>query len=461
MRKTSLCFVLGWALILADAPPASAGTARFEGTLDYHASSLKPSNVTVTANLTAGGGPTRTFTISDDQGVSPATGCTAINPNSVTCAGPNQATSIVIATTNQVDQVTMNANARDTATIGVFDGNDIVNGGPEIDVVTGGSNADTLKGGAGNDTIIAGLSSDQVFGGDGNDLLYGGDLWGAGGSGGGGTGGSGGDSSTGGTTSAFDGDDILNGGNGTDTVSYRDRLQEITVTLDGVANDGASFEHDNISFTENVTGGLTNDKITGSTANNSLVGDTGNDNLSGSFGNDVVLGGRGSDTMSGGEGTDDMDAVDGDADIVQCGGGSGDLAELDLKDRLSPVSAHGCESVEKFPIDVQPPLRIIARPARMADDGTVRLRVHCRSSSRCSGVLRLSSTGKLAGRQRKLGTRGYKVRGRSRAVIALRLTRANRRLVRRARKLQATATARERDHRGRPKTAIVRLRLSA
>jgi Ca2+-binding RTX toxin-like protein len=115
------------------------------------------------------------------------------------------------------------------------------------------------------------------------------------------------------TGSAGAAEDFI-GGNGFDDVSYANRWTNLNLSLDGLADDGAAGENDNIhSDIEVVIGGLGNDSITGGWGNDILAGwngaDTldggvGDDSLSGGWGNDLLLGNDGDDTMDGGGGSD-------------------------------------------------------------------------------------------------------------------------------------------------------------
>jgi Ca2+-binding RTX toxin-like protein len=109
-------------------------------------------------------------------------------------------------------------------------------------------------------------------------------------------------------------DEDFYGGSGLDAVSYANRWSNLNLTLDGVANDGAWGEHDNIHFdVEVVIGGWGNDSITGSAGNDVLRGGAGNDTLDGGAGDDslygdwdydLLLGNDGNDTLDGGVGSD-------------------------------------------------------------------------------------------------------------------------------------------------------------
>jgi Ca2+-binding RTX toxin-like protein len=93
------------------------------------------------------------------------------------------------------------------------------------------------------------------------------------------------------------GADILNGGAGTaDVVTYVSRSADVTVDIDGAADDGETGENDNVQTdVETLTGGSGIDTLTGSSAANTLNGGGGNDTLDGATGADVLNGGGGTD----------------------------------------------------------------------------------------------------------------------------------------------------------------------
>jgi Ca2+-binding RTX toxin-like protein len=249
-----------------------------------------------------------------------------------------------IITSNLSTPVTLYGNAGND-TLSTSGGSDRLVGGPDDDMMTSRGGDDTLIGGHGNDTFNGGAGSDtasyyytdikvdinldgiandgaphetdlimsnieNLTGGDGPDTITGNDganlLEGL----------SGNDSIT-----ALGGDDTINGGAGSDTVSgstgidtvtYRGRNQNLTLTIDGMANDGAPGENDNIGFDiEIVEGGDADDMITGSAA-----GET----LRGHFGDDVIFGAGGNDSLDGGDGDDTLDGQQG-ADIISGGAG--------------------------------------------------------------------------------------------------------------------------------------------
>ena len=105
-----------------------------------------------------------------------------------------------------------------------------------------------------------------------------------------------------------------NAGLGTgDVVSYEGRSASVTATIDGVADDGAAGEVDNIATdVENLVGGTAADVLTGSAAGNIIEGGGGSDTIVGGAGQDRIYGGRsdgsgaadGADTVHGGAGKD-------------------------------------------------------------------------------------------------------------------------------------------------------------
>jgi Ca2+-binding RTX toxin-like protein len=295
-------------------------------------------------------------------------------------------------------------------TIQAGDGANTIKGGSENDGITSGAGIDLVSGGAGNDTITTNAENDSVNGGEGADTMNLGagaadtvdylersvniyaDLNGvpsgagcfpnSGGSCEGDnisgtenlTGGNGNDLLVGngsanvlkGGKGATDGDDDLRGGlgaddliggDGYDRVSYRDRTNGVTVTLDGQAGDGESGENDNVrGDIERVEGGGGNDSLTGSDQRNDLYGLAGDDALEGLLGPDLMEGGDGEDTVSyasrsgnitvtnDGTAANDGETGEGDnvgPDVENLTGGSGN-------DRLTTVDVAGVGVVNEL-----------------------------------------------------------------------------------------------------------------
>lgn len=234
-------------------------------------------------------------------------------------------------------------------------GNDLLSGGDDNDSMDGSDGSDTVRGdngddvvkdldvrdaandlvegGEGNDSLRCNIGLDTMRGGNGNDVLdarfsdfaqlmqgdAGNDIFAAGG-----------------------GADSIRGGNDRDTMSYSvpasdstfltplmftfanliddaNRATGVSVTLDGVANDGAAGENDATTDVEVFVGTPKNDTMTGGGFAEQFFGLAGNDSLTGNGGNDTLLGGSGKDTVFAGSGNDsvfggaDVDDLNGDA----------------------------------------------------------------------------------------------------------------------------------------------------
>lgn len=212
-------------------------------------------------------------------------------------------------------------------------GDDVLEGTASRDVMCGLGGNDIIYGRLGADLIYGGTGDDQIFGGSGRDVMYGGDGFDfLRGDDGGDTmyGGPGGDTfqaTKGSAVGAIaDGTDVMVGGTGPDTVSYQLRLVGVSVTLDGLANDGSPGENDQagvlvggVNDVESVAGGKSNDYIRGDLAPNILVGGPGVDVVLGLGGNDIVdvRDKAAGDTADAGSGTDYCVADPGDA-LTSC-----------------------------------------------------------------------------------------------------------------------------------------------
>ena len=155
-------------------------------------------------------------------------------------------------------------------------GDDVIRGGPGNDVLLGGKGDDTLDGGLGDDDF-EGIPGERLFGGD----------------------------------PPSQGTDTYIGGGGGDSVIYTDRGEDLSLSLDGVANDGAPGEHDNIGpDVTTVYGGDGADVITGNGYANAFEGDHGDDVLIGAGGDDRLFGGAGYDWLDAGPGQDYLEGDD-------------------------------------------------------------------------------------------------------------------------------------------------------
>jgi hypothetical protein len=120
-------------------------------------------------------------------------------------------------------------------------GADTLTGGTQFDWLVGGDGNDAIDGAGGNDLLAGELGDDTLHGGDGADSLDGGSgadaLWG-----------DAGDDSLASGDGVLPGDagDQLHGGAGRDYADYRTRTAAVRKTADGVADDGAPGENDNV-----------------------------------------------------------------------------------------------------------------------------------------------------------------------------------------------------------------------
>jgi Ca2+-binding RTX toxin-like protein len=192
-----------------------------------------------------------------------------------------------------------NRNADITAVSGTgnpFEGVENFIGGDGDDTLTGDDGPNSIAGGRGDD-ILTGLAGNDTF-----------------------------DPGPGRTQDGvlvFSDDDTVNGGDGAhDFVTYKARTQDLVIGMDGVADDGASTETDNIGTTvEDLHGGSGDDQLTGNASDNILNGWTGADVVNGVGGTQDVASyeGRGADLVL----TLDNGTNDGDP-AANSGAGEGD-----------------------------------------------------------------------------------------------------------------------------------------
>jgi uncharacterized repeat protein (TIGR01451 family) len=213
------------------------------------------------------------------------------------------------------------------------DGDDTLIGSSQTNVLFGGDGDDDLDGGPGPDVLIGGggiddtadysnrvvsvliaLDGSPTSGQAGENDTIEDDVEDA-------VGGSGADTLVGNADDNFldggSGADTFTGGDGFDAVIYATRVDSVTVTLDGVANDGSTGEGDNVGAgMEDAVGGNGNDHFTGDAGDNLFFGGPGVDILDGAGGDDSLIGDADADELIGGVGFDLFDAGDGN-DTVQ------------------------------------------------------------------------------------------------------------------------------------------------
>jgi len=303
LRASSLLAVTVLAAVLAG--PASAAT--FGGGATISMVELAPENNSITI-----AGRDGTYLITDTA-VAPTAnpGCTATaNPNTLSCAATDRTfgafgtlnTDFVAVTATDLGvnwnhaqgvklTFTCGSNASCQAT--GSPGDDTLVGGPSADFFSGGLGNDAIQGMGGNDQLSGNAGNDTIDGGAGIDFL---------------------------TCDA--GNDTVSGGAGIfDQYACATAASGMTITLDGVANDGVAGETDNIAADiEAVIGSRFNDSITGAAGRQQIQGGEGNDTLVGGAGSDLLNGNEGNDILLGEGGDDQLDGEEG-ADVLSGGAG--------------------------------------------------------------------------------------------------------------------------------------------
>jgi Ca2+-binding RTX toxin-like protein len=216
--------------------------------------------------------------------------------------------------TGYLGEDTLWGGAGDDALAGA-EANDSLLGEAGNDVLDGGEGNDSLAGGAGNDTYHVDAVGDLVVEGAnaGIDLVSSrvsyvlganlenlrlADDWSLDGTG----------NTLANTFFAGSGNNVLNGGTGTDTVSYAYAASGITawLALTGAQATGGSGS-DTYASIENLAGSAFNDVLKGNGLANVLDGAAGADALNGGAGNDTLLGGADDDVLDGSTGDDRLD----------------------------------------------------------------------------------------------------------------------------------------------------------
>ncbi len=230
---------------------------------------------------------------------------------------------------------------------------------------------------------------------------------------------------------------VLEGGSGTDIVSYAGVLAALTLRLDGSLTSTGNYT---LQGFENATGGTGGDRIIGTEAANVLKGGGGRDTLTGLGGNDTLdaddgvlpASSTGDDIVEGGAGEDLILANDGVRDVVNCGTSShtqtvfinnqpnelsifdSDRARLDLTD-----FERDCEDVQREAVRTPPAARIA--DAKLSGH-MLGLTLRCPRSARsgCRGRARTEAAGG-ARRSAREGGVAYRVRrgGRGRVLVPL------------------------------------------
>jgi Ca2+-binding RTX toxin-like protein len=235
------------------------------------------------------------------------------------------------------------------------DGNDWLSGGPGNDTLDGGAGADRLTGGAGNDYYVVSSALDVVIeaAGGGNDWVSSASSFTLGPNietlqlGSGAISGIGNASAN--LLYAGAGDNLLRGGGGSDTVSYRLGIARGATTgvVANLASGTASGSsgNDTLVGIRHLEGTDFSDSLTGNGAANRLDGGSGGDTLSGGDGNDTLRGGSDSDQLNGGGGNDTLYGGSG-ADYLRGGAGSDRFVFTAVED--SPAVSRSIDLVMDF-----------------------------------------------------------------------------------------------------------------
>jgi Ca2+-binding RTX toxin-like protein len=206
--------------------------------------------------------------------------------------------------TNEKDNV-----GSDTENLYGGAGDDVLTGNGSRNYLDGGDGDDTLSGGRGDDLLVGGPGDDSLAGSDGKDTLDGGT-----------------------------GADLFNGGAQIDTATYAARLNNLSLTIDGTANDGESGENDNLlGDIENLIAGSGNDTLRGNAKDNYLEGGNGKDTIFGGSGNDTLVGGRQADQLFGEGGNDTLAGLDTFKDTLSGGSGTDTVSNSDAIDVIDTV----------------------------------------------------------------------------------------------------------------------------
>ena len=339
VRLALFALVLGCSLVAV--PTASALTVTRDGNVITIAAAAGEDNAVTISDV---GGNARVTEA--NNGLTPGatlvagTGCAAPVGNTTDCGAAATVTNINVTLLDLDDSFNGNLGANTAPnSVDFGPGNDSGSGHTGNDTLTGGlGNDSSLQGEGGNDTLSGDVGGDNLSGGEGDDSITGGDgndslsdpagtnSFDAG---------DGDDSLSGGTgtdtmffgpgndyfnTGSVVGPDVIDGGPGRDYVGFYNQGEPLTLSLDGVANDGQAGQNANLIAIESLDGGQANDVITGSPGPDTLYGEAGSDSIDGGDGNDTIYGYSHGDTLNGGNGSD---ALYGDAGDDAMNGGTG------------------------------------------------------------------------------------------------------------------------------------------
>jgi hypothetical protein len=317
--------------------------------------------------------------------------------------------------------------------------------------------------GDGDDRLATALTGNDVLGGPGDDVIEVGS----------------------GRLDGGTGADVLHVSNpqAASEVTYATRTVGVSVTEDGVANDGEPGERDDVgSGIESVQGGAGDDVLVagiephdldGNAGNDRLVGGPRDDDLIGDLGDDVLLGGEGDDRLDGGGGPDQISSGTGDRNVLTGGSGFDQIGSAGAHDVIRTRDGErdhvGCgtssSSRQRFEVDPFDSVSSCATDLRVRNGqrlhldrrGRVAIAGHCPADrGTCVGSVRLLRCRRFAV---TIGRAYFRVaEGRTRRV-RVRITPSARRSVARQRRVCAIATVRSR--RTRPPSSAVEVTVGA
>lgn len=364
--------------------------------------------------------------------------------NTIAGAAPPGTPSVV---TSPAGNDTIDGGGGDDTLVGGDTGS--VSGGTGNDQIVGGrstSGTTLIYGGPDDDTLISGLGNDSIFGDSGSNILAYASVV------------QGGltvvDRGTDGVTASLPADGQTSSGGKTGGPE-QDTIHDDIGTLVGSNGDDVLTGSPGNDTIVGVAPAGTPGVAPGPSGNDKLYGGDGVDILLGAEGNDLLQGDGGSDVISAGAGDDRVEARDGNAESPTCGDGI-DTAIVDAID----TPATDCETVDGGPTTppqggsdtTAPVISLAPKKLTLGKGRRVSLTVACPNEpSGCSGTLILTTARKFAtkpgGKAKKpyrLGRSAFTTAGTGPAQVTVKLSKATLRLVKRGKsiglKVSATAT---------------------
>lgn len=207
----------------------------------------------------------------------------------------------------------------------------VVNGGAGDDVMRTHGGGWQFGGGYGDDVLVGGSGDDDFDGDSGSDTIKG----------------RGGDDDIVQIGREKD-PDLFSGGRGADGIWYNTLGRGVSISLDGIANDGVRGQDNVAADVEGVStvdgddviiGNGTANRLSGERGNDTIIGSGGPDELYGRAGDDDIAGGAGRDVLFGGPNHDVFHTADGELDRIRGGKGVDTATDRDSMDWVHDVEA--------------------------------------------------------------------------------------------------------------------------